>query len=150
MMYLGQDPVGLATSIPIFEQDMKIEYGEYIPENDIFPTDVVINHGLGAIPDFFLVQAVNIEITNTYEKKYLLYCMVIKCAPNSVAIITRGINANATTYATVNATTPLTNASSFSNESYVKFFGQGSDTYLKAGVKYHYIIGKYKEVSPSA
>ena len=72
MMYLGQDPVGLATSIPIFEQDMKIEYGEYIPENDIFPTDVVINHGLGAIPDFFLVQAVNIEITNTYEKKYLL------------------------------------------------------------------------------
>ena len=150
MMYLGQDPVGLATSIPIFEKDMKIEYGEYIPENDIYSGDVIINHGLGAIPDFFLAQAVDIELINTYQKNYLLYCMVIKCAPNSAVIITRGINANATTYASVNTITTLTNASSFSNESNVKFFGQGSDVYLKAGVKYHYIIGKYKEVTPNA
>lgn len=149
MMYLGQDPIGLATSIPIFGDKVEIEYGEYIAENDITTSNVTIHHNLGAIPDFVLIQTNNIEI-KSYEKNYLLCCMVIKLSPTTSAIIARSITANSTNYGASNVVTTTSAASVFSNDSTVQFFGPGSSNYIKANVVYHYIIGKYKEVTPNA
>ena len=72
--------------------------------------------------EYFITSDIGAIINHT--NKYVLYCMYLKIAPDRAAIVTRGLNANAETYATTHATGTLTQlSSSFSNESNVKFFG---------------------------
>ena len=72
MMYLGENPVGLATSIPIFSDKVQIEYGEYTPQTDELVKTIDITHSLGVVPDFIIYSIEDIDLTNTYNVTYLL------------------------------------------------------------------------------
>lgn len=155
MMYLGKDPVGLATSIPVFGEKMEIEYGEYISTTDISIGDVVINHHLGVMPDFLFFIADSIELLNTYSAKYMIEGTIIKLnllqttTTIDFHIAFRYIQANSTNVTGSSANMSTTQIENFLNNNSFKFFGPSAGT-LKANVKYNYIVGKFKEVTSNA
>ena len=78
MMYLGKDPVGLATSIPEFANIAKIEVGRYIPTEDITVSNLWIQHSLGVEPDFILYQSNITSSTSNLSGTNLILGTVIK------------------------------------------------------------------------
>ena len=157
MMYLGNQAVGMATSLPIFNDKVEIEYGEYVPENDIDINNnpVSISHNLGAVPDFIYFFTPNIEIKDTYSKIYLICYMAIFIKKDDVMhVYVRGIKPNSTSMINI--------GSNVTRESWINSNWSSTSNFLiicnhatnicnlKANVKYHYIIGKFKEVTSNA
>lgn len=155
MMYLGNDPVGLATSLPVFSDKAQIEIGIYIPDDDINVTDnpIYINHNLGVVPDFIFFNSIGIRVTTEHDKKYILSGSIQIYANGEMgAIAARTTNINAASIVSVSAN----NAASvyidnnFITNSNFKFFGHSTNSYVKKDIPYYYIVGKFKEVTSNA
>ena len=154
MMYLGKDAIGLATSIPEFANIAKIECGNYTPTQDELITDVILNHSLGEIPDFLTVFIDPISLI-AYDTSYLL-CGTYYRSYDSEYV--DNYYFLTTIYNKVNTTTTgstyggLVKESAMTNSTFT-FPHTKSGAYgatLKANTTYHYIIGKFKEVTANA
>ena len=153
MMYLGNNPVGLATSIPTFAQFGKVEMGEYTPETDIKWSEVRFNHSLGAVPDFIVFYSDKIDITTSYNTSYLVSTSVVRRKANSASDSLGNVCVTRIGEAGVNHG----RGGLFFNGTYVAsdtyFYAVGSsmgyadESRLKANTTYHYIVGKFKEVT---
>ena len=152
MMYLGDNPIGLATSIPIFSDKVEIEYGEYTPETDIpiYNSTLFIPHNIGTIPDFVIVAA-DIPESDTYTVKYLGLLSYCRANSESYHVFIRVIKPGTSNWATSSGitTNTYTQEVQYLSDSNFKIIGP-SEAYVKANVTYHYIVGKFKEVTPNA
>ena len=149
MMYLGKDPVGLATSIPEFADIAKIECGNYTPSTDETAMEVRVSHSLGELPDFLLFFSDTITASNESEVSYTVNGTIVRQnTSNSYNgfVCTLFTVANKTTYNRIVGSIGL---DSFLSDHSFTFFGN-TDIKLKANTTYHYIIGKFKEVTPNA
>ena len=154
MMYLGDQAVGLATSLPVFSDKVQIETGIYIPDDDIKATTnpVTIYHNIGTIPDFIFVQAFGLTVNDSYDKKYALLCSFQKIGDNYASIVTRALTAGNTTSQSNNiwSTVETFVNSGFVSNSSFRILTPGSDSYFKKGIPYYYVVGKFKEVTLNA
>lgn len=151
MMYLGQNAVGIATSLPIFGDKVKIEYGEYTPVEDEETMNTFIQHSINDIPDFLIYYTKDISVDEIYEVSYTLDGTVFPTASPSDTnytsyIVCRALVANSTNITITRGTTDIT--ATYTNTTF-RFFGP-SGSKLKANAKYCYIVGKFKEVTPNA
>lgn len=144
MIYLGKDPVGLATSIPEFANIAKMECGTFIVEQDTLADGYIINHNLGIIPDFFMCYPAETFITDT-DKNYLVQTTFTQWPTQE----------GNDYYAYINYALPMSlsgggySKSTLASGSSFKLYNNKS-LYLKANIKYFYIVGKYKEVTVNA
>lgn len=144
MMYLGKDAVGLATSIPEFANIAKIECGTFIVEEDTLANDYIINHNLGIIPDFFLCYAAQ-AFTNNTSKVYLIQISFTQW-PSQEASDYYAFSHYATPTALNGGGVRKSNLASGSS---FKLYNVKS-LYLKANIKYFYVLGNLKEVTSNA
>ena len=144
MMYLGDQAVGLATSLPEFADIAKIECGTFIVEEDTLANDYIINHNLGIIPDFFQCYAAQ-AFTNDTSKVYLIQTSFTQWPSQEASNY----------YAFSNYAIPTAlngggvQKSNLASDSSFRLYNAKS-LYLKANIKYFYILGKLKEVTPNA
>lgn len=153
MIYLGNDPVGLTTSIPKFANIAKIECGDYTPTTDISPDEVSIPHSLGEIPDFFCYYCDDIEGLNNYQYTYVLNGFIYP-----LHYVLSGINQDSisqTIQTKINSvglgySTTLVNMNAYANNTSFIFMKKADTDRLKANITYHYVVGKFKEVTSNA
>ena len=156
MIYLGDSPIGLVTSIPIFSDKMQIEYGEYTPQTDIdlMTNPVQIFHNLGVEPNFFIFFTPNLETTNTYDKSYVYYITFTPINNSTQQINTvRNLKPNSGGFSTSSKTDTMevfVQSGLISNSYFALYYNASSTTHLKANAKYYYIVGRFKEVTPNA
>lgn len=154
MMYLGDQAVGIATSIPIFGDIAKIECGKYTPIEDEIPSNVNIPHSLNSVPDFacYFTDS-KIPVSESYEYTYLLSGFIYPINIEWSSLTTDSLKQvfflkkqqSGASYSNTTA-----NMSSYVNSTYFNFFTANSTDRLKAGTTYNYVIGKFKEVTPNA
>lgn len=164
MMYLGKDAVGLATSIPIFGNLAQIEVGEYTPTSDTSISNVWFSHSLKTAPDFIFCRADNftIEASSTQYLESSIACIS--------SVITQAYSSSNVTgsyfirLTKANAANTLTSAQGIVIiENYISSAGHDItneirlpaitqvNIHFKAGVTYHYVLGKFKtEVTSNA
>lgn len=152
MMYLGDNPVGLATSIPVFSDKADIEYGEYIPETDIliYNGTLFIPHSIGTLPDFIIVTA-DIKPLESCATKYLGNLIYCRANDEAYHVYFRTTKSNSTNWLTSSGILDTTQIQEveYISDSYFKLVGP-QETYVKTNTIYHYTVGKFKEVTPSA
>ena len=153
MIYLGQDAIGLATSIPIFANLADIEMGEYTPTQDTLITEVSISHSLGKMPDFYLYYTTNF-VLGTYTPLYAIegsyHPLYIQDNIQKFTFTARCNKTNSTAMNTMVGTMDKdTLALNGIDDHTFKFIGN-TTSLLKANVTYRYIIGINKEVIPNA
>lgn len=121
----------------------KIETGTFTVSEDIAGYNYQISNPLGVEPDFVLVQAIDLEVVDTYTVQYALIGFITKKvgegSNNARVMYTR------TTIGSTNLQDQRENRSAtlFLNSDWFKVPVYNASTYLKAGVTYHYVIGKY-------
>ena len=157
MIYLGSNPVGIATSLPIFGDIVNIEVGEYTPIEDTLVSSVTFNHNLNTTPDFIYIYSEPIARTSeTWQNEYLLQSNATNLTftenvgNDYYTFCLLRTKINATSY---NSTFSAALKSDFTTATSFKIILAGSlinTCYFKANTTYHYIIGKYKEVTPNA
>ena len=151
MMYLGDKAVGIATSLPVFANVAKVEFGNYTPIEDEDVTTKYFSHSLGEIPDFIIFFATTFTIAYTYDVQYLITGSIIK--KNIIGDANDCIlNANMNKLNTAGSTTSARGSallSDYSTNNSFRFFG-ATGAHLKAGITYNYVIGKFKEVTENA
>ena len=153
MMYLGNDPVGLATSIPTFAQFGKVEMGEYTPETDVDPGSLYVSHSLGEQPDFLYYYSDTVDSLASDEYSYMCFGVVSKVHyknggvdPNTNALCSCLYTKIGSTSLSVSET-PV-NVEDFIEPTRFRFaYKTTISSRLKANITYHYIIGKFKEVT---
>ena len=164
MMYLGSNAVGLATSIPSFADIAKIECGNYTPTTDEDVADTWISHSLGVMPDFVLFVANNFTLTTASATKYLESGAIYKSAAiasmyseyevNSRYILQYSKSNSITELASSGGMVIIENQISASGHDGAAEFRfpklTSGGPILKANVTYHYVIGKFKEVTNNA
>lgn len=157
MMYLGNNPIGIATSLPIFGDKVSIEYNTYTPIEDTLVSTVTFNHNLGTIPDFIYIYTDPISHgEDNWEQDYLLQSnatnlvFINNNADNYYTFCMMRTKINTTSYASSYG--GLEKANFVSATSFKVGIGVTmTDTlYFKANTTYHYILGKLKEVTPNA
>ena len=151
MMYLGNQAVGIATSLPIFGDKVKIEYGEYTPTEDKDTMDTTIQHSINDVPDFFIYYTKDISVDEIYNVGYVLDGALFPATPQSGKnynsyVTCRTLTENSTNIGIVRGSLDIT--TTFTNTTF-RFFGP-TGSKLKANAKYCYIIGKFKEVTSNA
>lgn len=154
MMYLGNQAVGIATSLPEFADIAKIECGNYTPTEDENPNNIYIPHSLGEIPDFIVYQSTGVAVSDSYQYTYLIsgiiYIVPVLNYPEFPSdsfyqsIFARK-QQKGIAYSNI-----LVNMSNFATTSNFLFPRAQATDRLKANVTYHYVIGKFKEVTPNA
>ena len=152
MMYLGKDPIGLATSIPEFGNIAKIEIGEYTPLTDVVASETQIQHSLGIVPDFILYYCNEFTTSDQYIDTYIMSGFCTKTNfTNNENVTGTGCIFKSNPGKISLAYSPITNdPSSFSTSSVFYLCYKLTTDKLKAGITYHYILGKFKEVTPNA
>lgn len=149
MIYLGEDAIGIATSLPIFGDVAKVEVGEYTPNTDETAAEVVISHSLGELPDFLLFFSDTIIALNESEVSYVINGTLVRQNTSNARdgfLCTLFTKENSTTYNRASGSTDL---NAFLSNNNFTFFGN-INSKLKANTTYHYIIGKFKGVTPNA
>ena len=151
MMYLGDQAVGLATSLPIFGDIAKIECGEYTPTTDMTSNDRWFNHSLGVIPDFILVFTSGMSGSATASNTYLVNFLVTKHdfvnASSNGNCFKSMTKLNATTLSLTARMSAMSNVATTSQ--FMMNIPNGTELF-QANVTYYYIIGKFKEVTSNA
>ena len=153
MMYLGKDPVGLATSLPVFSDIAKIEFGEYTPSTDEDISTKSISHSLGEIPDFIICFAKFLDIDTTWTDAYLISGYA--CPANVPLFNSYSRDTLVQIFRTVPGSGLNTNSQTQSyfksdrstNNSFYLPYHSSITTKLKANITYYYVIGKFKEVT---
>ena len=147
MMYLGDKAVGLPYLLPYLGNKALIETGEYTPEEDINVPKVRITHNLGVIPDFCIYFSDAFESTASDERVYCANGYFSKIGLQSAQTDnTKGfgyyVRANkGSTSAVMNSWQDvMTNF--FTNYDFT-FPRYNSGEYLKSGITYHWVIGKF-------
>ena len=151
MIYLGNQAVGLATSLPVFSDIAQIEIGSYTPTVDESVSTKTFTHSLGTIPDFILWFTTDLIVAS--EENQVAYMVNGYIATRNVqnSDYSAGTCANYTlaNQAKARATASNSQLTIWTTDSTFKFFDV-SDIFLKANVKYNYIIGKFKEQEVTA
>lgn len=157
MIYLGSDPVGITTSIPKFADIAKIEVGEYTPEQDeLIRTMTPLTHSLGVVPDFILVYTDPISREGANWPKTYLHSSHAVPYQNSTYFdtyyqVTEHVaKINSTTTSVASATTARSYVANELTFIIPIYDGTSGTTTLKGGITYHYVMGKFKEVTPNA
>lgn len=151
MMYLGKDPIGMVTSLPVFNQIAQIEVGNYKSLTDENASETTIAHSLGDYPDFVFYYCDSMEMSESYTDIYLIFGLY--CSPNLSSYAYPMLrycvktNPSKTTVGASLGTGPISNYAS--TESFHFPYKDNTDK-LKANTIYHYIIGKFKEVTSNA
>ena len=151
MMYLGNQAVGMATSLPVFGDIAKIEMGTYIPTSDIASASLWFNHSLGKVPDFIIIYTREMSASATATNTYLVNFLVIKHE-----FIGASADGNCFKSMTKLNTTTLSMSARMLSLDKVATSSQflmnipESVELFKANVTYHYIIGNFKEVTSNA
>ena len=153
MMYLGNNPIGLVTSLPIFNDKIEIEYGEYTPTVDEDVISSYFSHSLGRAYDFIFYTSNGINMVNE-DSIYLIGGLIYNNFTNytyPINIITYYKGANSTLVSNTRgaiASMSGTHDANHNIESYCRLFGP-TNCKLKANVTYRYILGYFKEVTPN-
>ena len=149
MMYLGNQAVGIATSLPEFADIAKIECGNYTPESDTAITEVNILHSLGEVPDF-IIYYTNDIVSGIYEYQYLICGSCFNVTLSSSFSGVRHCLHTQINSSQIGTNTTAKTPSAYSTEASFKLPYASETNYVKANTTYHYVIGKFKEVTPNA
>ena len=151
MMYLGNQAVGIATSLPQFADIAKVEIGTYKSNSDTIASMARIQHSLGEVPDFIFTYCDTFPSSSSYEDIYLMNCYCCKTYPSVMS--SPGITTILKTRTgSKNVATAIFTKmpSDYSSSSDFCFPYQNDTEKLLANIEYHYVIGKFKEVTSNA
>jgi len=153
MMYLGNQAVGINHSLPPIGHAALLESGEYTPSEDVNSSSIHIPHSLGVIPDFILVISDEFTATTDLTDRYISnsYC-------GKSNLITSNISASGFCAYRTNLPQDTRSWQSIEHIDYTKFLHEtnfeipyyNTQDKLKSGITYHYVLGKFKEVTPNA
>ena len=130
-----------------------LESGTYTPQEDVAAIDINIPHSLGVVPDFIVVMADEFTATSDLTKNYIGTAFFIKKSINRDATPQEGISFDLTNNPNNTSYTPRYwsyTMSAFCTDTIFKIPRYNSGWMLKAGITYHYVIGKFKEVTSNA
>lgn len=153
MMYLGDKAVGINNTLPQIGHTALLESGEYTPTEDVTSSSIHIPHSLGVVPDFVLVISDEFTATTDLTDRYISngYC-------GKTNLIASNVSTSGFCAYRENWPSDTRSWQSIENIDYTKFLHEtnfeipyyNSSDKLKAEITYHYVLGKFKEVTPNA
>ena len=124
-----------------------VEIGTYTPSADIYASQAQIPHNLGVVPDFVMVVADTFTATADMATRYIAngYCAKANLiASNNNADGYGAYQTNFPGRDTAWATSESINYTKFLHSSYFLVPYYSSSDTLKAGITYHYVVGKFE------
>ena len=124
-----------------------VEFGTYTPSADVYASQAQIPHGLGVTPDFVMVVADAITASADITVRYIAnaYCAKANLiASNKSANGFAAYNTNFVARDTQQMVSENINYTKFLYENYFLVPYYNSTDYLKAGITYHYVVGKFE------
>ena len=131
----------------IMAQASTVEAGSFVVSTDTYASQYHISHHLGSTPDFVMVVADEIVASASFTVTYIANAY---CAKSNF----KASNFTVSGYAAYLRNRPSTDIwqPSYEAVAYTKFLHDSnfevpyysSSEYLKAGVTYHYVVGKFE------
>jgi len=124
-----------------------IETGTYTPSEDVYASQAQIPHSLGVVPDFVMVIADEFAATTDMTVRYIAnaYCAKANLiASNKSANGFAAYNTNLVGRDTHMMATENINYTKFLHENYFLIPYYSTNYSLKAGITYHYVVGKFE------
>ena len=128
-------------------KEKMVEIGTYTPDIDVAANSLHIPHILGVVPDFVMVIADEFAATTDMTVRYIANAY---CAKANLIASNKTTNGFAAYQASWNdrdmqwSTVEAVNYTKFLYEDYFIVPYYSSIDFLKAGITYHYVVGKFE------
>lgn len=124
-----------------------VEVGTYTPSEDVCASQTQIPHNLGVVPDFVMVMADEFAATADMTVRYIANACCAKAnliASNKSANGFAAYQSNFAGRDTQISQAEIVNYTKFLYDGYFYIPYYSSSDKLKAGITYHYVIGKFE------
>lgn len=124
-----------------------VEIGTYTPDIDVAANSLHIPHSLGVVPDFVMVVANEFAATADMTVRYIAN---VYCAKANLIASNKTANGFAAYQMSWNgrdmqwSTFETVNYAKFLHDNYFIVPYYSSSDSLKAGITYHYVVGKFE------
>ena len=131
----------------IMAQASSVETGSFVVSEDTYTSQYHISHHLGSTPDFVMVVADEIVASASFTETYIANAYCAKANFKASNFTATGFSACLRNRPNEDAWQPVYEAvayTKFLHDSNFEVPYYSSNECLKAGVTYHYVVGKFE------